>query len=158
MAAGSSGGTAPAVYPLVIERIFDAPRELVFKAWTDPKHLVRWLGPRGFTGTVIEMDARPGGRYRLHMRSEDGEQYWQQGVFREVREPDRFVRTCAWTDADGNPTGPETIMTVTLEEHHGKTKLTFQQVFDTAAACEAHRIGTASALDRLAEYLAKTSS
>jgi uncharacterized protein YndB with AHSA1/START domain len=100
------------------------------------------------------MDARPSGSYRLHMRSAEGVQYWQQGVFRELREPDRFVRTCAWADAEGNPTGPETVMTVTFEEHQGKTKLTFQQVFDTAAACDAHRSGTTSALDRLAEYLA----
>lgn len=153
MAAGSSAGSAAAAYPLVIERIFDAPRELVFKAWIDPQHLVQWLGPRGYQGAVIEMDARRGGTYRLHMRSADGVQYWQQGVFREVREPERFVRTCVWADADGNATGPETVMTVIFEEHQGKTKLTFQQVFETAATCEAHRSGTASALDRLAEYL-----
>jgi len=153
MAAGSSAATRPGVFTLVIERIFDAPRELVFKAWTDPKHLVRWLGPQGFTGTVIEMDVRPGGAYRFHMGSADGGEYWQQGVFREVQEPKRFVRTCVWADADGNATGPDTLMTVIFEEYDGKTKLTFQQVFETAAACEAHRVGTASALDRLAEYL-----
>jgi uncharacterized protein YndB with AHSA1/START domain len=153
MAAGSSTALGPAAYTLVIERVFDAPRELVFKAWIDPVHLVRWLGPQGFTGTVIEMDARPGGAYRFHLCSASGVEYWQQGVFREVLEPERFVRTCAWADADGHPTGPDTLMTVTLEEHDGKTKLTFQQVFETAAACEAHRSGTASALDRLAEYL-----
>jgi uncharacterized protein YndB with AHSA1/START domain len=154
MAAGSSADTAPNSYTLVIERTFDAPRELVFKAWTDPEHLVHWLGPRGFVGKVIAMDVRPGGVYRLHMRSADGIEYWQQGIFREVVEPERFVRTCAWADADGNPIGPETLMTVTFEEHRGKTMLRFEQVFDTAAACEAHRSGTVSALDRLAEYLA----
>jgi uncharacterized protein YndB with AHSA1/START domain len=154
MAAESSAPTGPVASTLFIERIFDAPRELVFKAWIDPKHLVHWLGPQGFRGTVIEMDARPGGAYRFHMRSGEGVEYWQQGVFREVREPDRFVRTCVWADADGNPTGPETLMTVTFEEHRGKTKLRFEQVFDTTAVCEAHRSGTASALDRLGEYLA----
>jgi uncharacterized protein YndB with AHSA1/START domain len=153
VAASSSTAAARAAHVLVIERIFDAPRELVFKAWVDPKHLVRWLGPEGFTGRVIEMDARPGGAYRFHMRSANGAEYWQQGVFRELVEPERFVRTCVWADARGNPTGPETLMTVTLEEHEGRTKLTFQQVFETAAECEAHRIGTDSALDRLAEYL-----
>jgi uncharacterized protein YndB with AHSA1/START domain len=154
MAAGSSAATGPAAYTLVIERIFDAPRELVFKAWTDPKHLVRWLGPQGFTGTIIKMDVRPGGAYRFHMRSAQGIDYWQQGVFREIAEPERFVRTCAWTDGDGNPTGPETLITVTFEDHEGGTKLTFQQVFETAAARDAHRSGTVSALDRLAQYLA----
>jgi uncharacterized protein YndB with AHSA1/START domain len=153
-AASSTAATGPAAYTLVIERIFDAPRELVFKAWIDPKHLVEWLGPQGFTGSIIEMDARPGGRYRFYMRSTEGLQYWQQGVFREVQEPERFVRTCVWADAAGNPTGPETLMTVSFEEHRGKTKLIFQQVFDTAEACEAHRTGTASALGRLEEYLA----
>jgi uncharacterized protein YndB with AHSA1/START domain len=154
MAAVSNAPKGSAPFTLVLERIFDAPRALVFKAWIDPKHLVHWLGPQGFTGAVVEMDAHQGGRYRFHMRSADGVEYWQQGVFREIQEPDRFVRTCIWADADGNPAGPETLMTVTFEEHHGKTKLTFEQVFDTAAACEAHRSGTASALDRLGEYLA----
>src|SRR6266851_226245 len=154
MAAGSSALTEPAANTLVIERIFDAPRELVFKAWNEPQHLVRWLGPQGFTGTIIKMDARPGGGYRFHMRSAEGIEYWQQGVYREVVAPARFVSTCAWADAYGNPTGPETLMTVTFEEHDGKTKLTFQQVFESAAARDAHRSGTASALDRLAEYLA----
>jgi uncharacterized protein YndB with AHSA1/START domain len=154
MAAGSSTVTRPAAYTLALERIFDAPRELVFKAWIDPKHLVRWLGPQGFTGTIIEMDARPGGAYRFRMRSAAGIEYWQQGVYREIVEPERFVRTCVWADADGNPTGPETLMTVTFEQHDGGTKLTFQQVFESAAARDAHRSGTASALDRLAQYLA----
>ena len=154
MAAGSSAATPSAAYALVIERIFDAPRELVFKAWIDPKHLVHWLGPQGFTGTIIKMDVRPGGAYRFHLRSAEGMEYWQQGVYREIVEPHRFVRTCVWADADGNPTSPETLMTVIFEEHEGRTKLTFEQVFESAEVREEHRIGTASALDRLAEYLA----
>ncbi len=54
---------------LLITRVFDAPRELVFKTWTEPEHLIRWRGPKGFTTTVISMDLRPGGAYRFHMRS-----------------------------------------------------------------------------------------
>jgi uncharacterized protein YndB with AHSA1/START domain len=154
MASTSSAPRTSVPFTLVIERIFDAPRELVFKAWIDPKHLLHWLGPKGFDGTIIEMDARPGGAYRFHLRSGVGIEYWQQGIFREVREPELLIRTCVWADGDGNPTGPETLMTVTFEEHAGKTRLTFEQVFDTAAVAEAHRDGTASALDRLAEYLA----
>jgi uncharacterized protein YndB with AHSA1/START domain len=154
MAAGNNVGTQLAPYTLTIERIFDAPRELIFEAWTDPKHLVHWLGPKGFTGVVIKMDVRPGGAYRFYLRSTEGVEYWQQGVFREVIKPERFVRTCIWADADGNPTSPEMLMTVTFADHNGKTKLKFEQVFETAAAREAHRSGTASALDRLAAYLA----
>jgi uncharacterized protein YndB with AHSA1/START domain len=154
MAAGSSVAAAPATYALVIERIFDAPRELVFQAWTDPAHLVHWLGPRGFTGAVIQMDVRPGGAYRFHLRSADGPEYWMQGIYREVAAPARFVRTCVWTDAEGNQTAPASVMTVTFEEHKGRTKLTFKEVFESAAARDAHRSGTESALERLAEYLA----
>jgi uncharacterized protein YndB with AHSA1/START domain len=154
MGTRSSAAREPAAYALVIERIFAAPRALVFRAWTDPVHLVHWLGPAGFTGTIIQMDVRPGGAYRFQMRSADGTDYWQQGVHREVVEPERLVRTCVWTDADGNPTGPETLMTITFEEHDGKTKLTFQQMFESAAVRDAHRGGTASSLDRLADYLA----
>jgi uncharacterized protein YndB with AHSA1/START domain len=153
MAAGSSVAT-PAAYALVIERIFDAPRELVFKAWTDPAHLVHWLGPRGFTGAVIQMDVRPGGAYRFHLRSADGLEYWMQGIYREVAAPELFVRTCVWTDAAGNQTAPESLMTVTFEEYGGRTKLTFQEVFESAAVRDSRRSGTVSALDRLAEYLA----
>jgi uncharacterized protein YndB with AHSA1/START domain len=153
MAPQSSIRSEPAEHVLVIERIFDAPRELVFKAWTDPEHLVHWLGPKGFTGTVLKMDLRVGGAYRFHMSSADGAEYWQQGIYREIVEPERFVRTCAWADADGIPTGPETLMTVTFEEQGGKTKLTFQQTFCSASARDAHRGGTSSALDRLAGYL-----
>lgn len=154
MAAGSSAATGPAAYALVIERIFDAPRKLVFKAWMEPAHLVHWLGPQGFTGTIIKMDVRPGGAYRFHLCSAEGAEYWMQGIYREIIAPERFVRTCVWADVDGNPTAPESLMTVTFEEHEGKTKLTFQQVFESAAARDAHRSGTESALDRLSDYLA----
>jgi uncharacterized protein YndB with AHSA1/START domain len=143
----------PTQHVLLIERVFDAPRELVYKAWTDPEHLVHWLGPKGFNGTIMKMDLRVGGAYRFHMKAAEGTEYWQQGIYREIAEPERFVRTCVWADADGNPTGPETLMTVVLEEHQGKTKLTFRQTFDSASARDAHRGGTSSALDRLAEYL-----
>ncbi|MBV8452778.1 MAG: SRPBCC domain-containing protein [Deltaproteobacteria bacterium] len=154
MAAGSSAVIEPAAYTLMIERIFDAPRELVFQAWIDPAHLVHWLGPQGFTGTMIKMDVRPGGAYRFHLRSAEGIEYWMQGIYQEVVAPERFVRTCVWADVDGNPTTPESLMTVIFEEHEGKTKLKFQQAFESAAACDAHRGGTESALDRLVEYLA----
>jgi uncharacterized protein YndB with AHSA1/START domain len=67
---------------LVITRIFDAPRDLVFKCWTDPEHMAKWHGPKGFTSTVLKNDLRPGGAYRIHMRGPDGDDHWTQGVFR----------------------------------------------------------------------------
>jgi uncharacterized protein YndB with AHSA1/START domain len=69
---------------LFITRVFDAPRELVFKAWTEPHRAVRWWGPQGFTTAHCEMDTQPGGVYRVCMRSPEGTEHWQRGVCREV--------------------------------------------------------------------------
>ncbi len=157
MAVSTSTTTTSAERELVITRIFDAPRDLVFKAWTEPEHLVHWWGPRGFTSTIIgKINVRPGGTYRIHMRSPEGNDHWSQGVYREVVEPERLVMAGAWTDADGKPTSPETLLTVTFEEHDGKTKLTLHQaIFESVTARDSHRGGWNSSLDRLAEYLAK---
>ena len=156
MAARSNAAAEPTERVLVITRVFDAPRNLVFKAWTDPKHLVRWWGPRGFTTTIVHNDVRPGGDYRFHMRGPEGDDHWSQGVYREIVEPERLVMSGHWADAHGNPTSPETLLTVTFEKHDGKTKLTLHQtVFESVTARDAHRGGWTSSLDRLAEYLAK---
>jgi uncharacterized protein YndB with AHSA1/START domain len=156
MAARNSAAAESAERELVITRIFDAPRRLVFKAWTDPEHLVHWLGPQGFTGTIMKMDVRPGGAYRLQMRGPEGDDHWSQGVCREIVEPERLVMTANWADAQGNPTSPETLLTVTFEEHEGKTKLMLHQaVFESVTARDAHRGGWNSSLDCLAEYLVK---
>ncbi len=155
MAARSNTAAESGERELVITRIFDAPRSLVFKAWTEPEHLVHWWGPRGFTSTIIANDVRPGGTYRVHMRGPEGDDHWSQGVYREVVEPERLVLAGAWTDADGKPTSPETLLTVTFEEHQGKTKLTLHQaIFESVAARDSHRGGWNSSLDRLAAYLA----
>ena len=82
----------------VISRIFDAPRWLVFKAWIDPQHVARWWGPKPFTCPVCEMDARPGGRYRIVMRAPDGTDYPITGMYREIAEPDRLVFTMDCTE------------------------------------------------------------
>jgi uncharacterized protein YndB with AHSA1/START domain len=155
MAARSNAATEPAERVLGITRIFDAPRHLVFKAWTEPGHLVHWWGPRGFTSTILVNDVRPGGTYRVHMRGPEGDDHWSQGVYREVVEPERLVMAGAWTDADGKPTSPETLLTVTFEEQQGKTKLTLHQaVFESVTVRDEHRGGWTSSLDRLADYLA----
>ena len=156
MDARNSTSTEPAERVLVIERIFDAPRSLVFKAWTEPEHMVQWFGPRGFTSTILRSELRPGGAYRIHMRGPEGDDHWMQGVFREIVEPELLVMASNWADSEGNPTRPETIMTLTFQEHEGKTKLTLRQaVFESVTARDAHRGGWSSSLDRLAEYLAK---
>lgn len=139
---------------LVISRIFDAPRELVFKAWTEPDHMVNWFGPRGFSSTILRSDLRPGGSYRFQMRGPDGVDHWTQGIYQEIVVPARLVLTYAWGDAAGNRTRPETILTLTFEEHEGKTKLTLHQaIFESVTARDAHNQGWSSSLDRLAEYL-----
>jgi uncharacterized protein YndB with AHSA1/START domain len=155
MAARDSAAAEPAERALVLTRVFNAPRSLVFKAWTEPERLVRWWGPRGFTSTLIVNDVRPGGVYRIHMCGPEGDDHWLQGVYREVMEPERLVMAGAWTDADGKPTSPETVLTVTFTEHDGKTRLTLRQaVFESVTARDAHRDGWTSSLDRLAAYLA----
>src|SRR5271166_4349847 len=138
---------------LVITRIFDAPRELVFKAWTEPERAVRWWGPQGFTTAYCEMDIRPGGIYRVCMRSPEGTEHRQRGVCREIVAPERIVFTFAWEDADGKP-GHELLTTVTFAEHGTGTKLTLHQaVFQTAEACQSHRGGWTSCLERFADYI-----
>ena len=154
MAAGGSASTA-AERELVITRVFDAPRPLVFKAWTEPDRLVRWWGPQGFTTPSCTMDVRPGGAFRFWMRSPEGTDHWLRGVYREIVEPERLVFTWAWEDAEGKP-GHETVLTVSLAEHGAKTKLTLRQaVFESVTARDEHQSGWTSGLDRLAEYLAR---
>ena len=140
---------------LLITRIFDAPPALVFKAWTQPDRAARWWGPQGFVTLYCKMDVRPGGAFRVCMRSPEGSEHWKQGVYREVVSPERLVFTFAWEDAEGKP-GHETVVTVTFAEHGTKTKLTLRQgVFETVTARDAHQGGWTSTLERLADYLAK---
>lgn len=139
---------------LTITRIFNAPRALVFKAWTDPKHLAHWWGPRGFTLPGCEVDLRVGGAYRFHMRGPDGEDHWSQGVFREIVEPERLVFAGCWVDAQGKPKTGQTLTTVMFEDQDGKTKLTLRQIgFESVTARDGHRGGWGGSFDRFAEYL-----
>ena len=155
MGAAANLVTEPADRVLVITRIFDAPRSLVFKAWTEPEHMVNWFGPRGFTSKVLKNDLRPGGAYRIHMRGPDGDDHWSQGVFREIVPPERLVMVGSWADADGNPTRPETTLTLLFEDVGGKTRLTLHNaVFESVTARGLHEGGWSTSLDCLAEYLA----
>src|SRR5260370_95379 len=87
---------------LVLTREFDAPRELVLKVWTDPKHVAQWWGPRGFTNPVCELDAKPGGAIRIHMRGPNGIVYPMTGAYQEVVEPERLVFISAALERAGN--------------------------------------------------------
>ena len=146
--------TMPSNRDLVITRVFDAPRDLVFRAWTEPDRAARWWGPQGFTTLSCEMDVRPCGAYRRCMRSPEGAVYCTRGVYRQIVPPERLVFTYAWEDAEGRP-GHETLVTVTFAEHDGKTKLTLHQaMFDTVESRDAHQGGWTSCFERFAEYLA----
>jgi uncharacterized protein YndB with AHSA1/START domain len=139
---------------LVITRIFAAPRALVFKAWTDPAQAARWWGPQGFMTFSCQMDVRPGGAWRIGMRSPEGTDHWKQGVYREIVEPERLVFTYAWEDENGKP-GHETLVTVSFAERGAETELRLHQnIFETATARDAHHGGWTSCFERFAQYLA----
>jgi uncharacterized protein YndB with AHSA1/START domain len=108
---------------VVMTRVFDAPPALVFRMWTDPKHMAVWWGPHGFTNPVCEMDVRPGGALRIHMTGPNGTVYPMVGTFQEVVAGKRLVFMATAQDHDGNPL-LESLTTVTFEDLGGKTKLT----------------------------------
>lgn len=144
---------------LIIKRVFDAPRSLVFQAWTEREHLKRWEGaPVGYTVTTDESDIRPGGKFRVCMRSPEGVDHWLQGVYTEIVPPERLAFTHTWLRRDGTP-GVETLVTITFADLGTKTELTLHQTgFDTVASRDSHNGGWNSTFDRLAEYLANLHS
>jgi uncharacterized protein YndB with AHSA1/START domain len=166
MAATNSAATDLAERELVVTRLFDAPRELVFRAWTEPEHLMHWWGPKGFTTPFCRIDFRPGGVFHYCMRSPEGEDYWGIGVYREIVAPERIVYTDAFADEEGNPVPPEhygmssshpqeTLVTVTFAEHEGRTKVTVaQSILESVVEREGTKQGWLEMLDRLAEELA----
>ena len=140
---------------LVITRVFDAPRDLVWKAWTEPERIRQWSAPKGFTIPVAEGDLRPGGAWKSCMRKPDGTDLWLAGVYQEIDEPKRLVFTHAWLDENGKP-GPETLVTVTFTERAGKTEMVFRQSgFDSAESRDGHAGGWNECFDRLDALLAK---
>ena len=138
---------------LVIMRVFNAPRDLVWKAWTDPEHAVQWWGPKDYPATHLEMDVRAGGVWKGQLRSvEDGRLLSHRGVFRDVAPPERLVFTFAWNE-DGER-GLETLVTITFADQNGKTLMTFRQIpFQSAEERDGHRGGWTSAFDRFDEQL-----
>jgi len=142
-------------YELHVSRVFDAPRTLIFRMWAEPAHIRQWWGPRGYTTLYCEMDLRPGGRWRVESRrDEDGYRTAEEGVFREVVEPERLVFTHMWDSEKGKP-GAETLVTVTFAEHEGRTTMTFHQAtFTSVEVRDGHIQGWSEAFDMLAEHLA----
>jgi uncharacterized protein YndB with AHSA1/START domain len=138
---------------LMVSRLIDAPRALVFRAWTQPEHIARWWGPQGYTTIFCDMDIRVGGRYRFGMRSPEGTEHWKVGVFREIVEPERIVFTFAW-EAPDHTLGHELLTTVTFADHDGQTLLTLQQaVFESTEGRDSHVRGWTSCLERFADYM-----
>src|SRR5713101_8242613 len=144
---------------IVITRVFNAPRELVFEAMANPKQVVQWWGPRGFTTTIHEMDVRPGGVWRHTMHGPDGTDYPNKSVFIEIVKPERIVYSHGG-GKKGDP-GARFHATWTFEAQGGKTKLTLRMVFPSAEARDQvvkqyNAIeGGNQTLARLAEHLAK---
>ena len=154
MAQSSSALAEPADRVLSITRTFAAPRELVFKVWSQPEHLARWWGPKGFSTPTCQMDVRTGGDYRAVIRSPEGKDSIMRGRYREVVPPERLVMTFAWEDEQGRPKH-ETLITVNFEDVGGETKLTFQHgVFESVEQRDSHRQGWSSFLEHLDDYLA----
>lgn len=153
--------TRPSGQEFVAERIFDAPRELVWQAWTKPEHLAQWWGPKGWTLPVCEVDFRQGGIWLYCMRSPEGETSWGKAVYQEIVEPERLIYLDSFVDEHGNPIdgAPEMLITVTFEDLGGKTRLATHAQFPSAAALEATlEMGMVEGLtqtwDRLEAYLA----
>lgn len=145
-------GTRP---ELTIRRSFDAPRDLVFRCWTEPERLNRWCCPTGFTLPFSEGDIRPGGSFKTCMRAPDGTDHWLSGTYKEIVPPERLVFSHRWLNEKGEHEH-ETVVTITLREQDGKTLLTLHQAFFLSEASrDGHFEGWTETLDNLAEYLAK---
>ena len=135
----SNAAKSVIVEDLVLTRVFDAPREAVWKAWTDPKRFMRWWGPKGFTSPACKIDLRVGGKYLYCMRSPEGEEYWSTGVYREIVPLERIVCTDSFADEKGDVVPAshygmqgewplDLLVTVTFEEDGSKTKMTLRHV------------------------------
>ena len=137
MIAGPETGVTSLATPsdteVVITRVFDAPRALVFDAWTKPEHLQRWCtGYDGWTMPVCEVDHRPGGKWRYVFRSHEGAEMTMQGVCREYTPPSRFVTTESW-----GPEWPESINTLVFTESGGRTIVTLTITYQSKAIRDA---------------------
>jgi uncharacterized protein YndB with AHSA1/START domain len=146
---------ADAPYDLSIVDVFDAPRERVFRNWIAPDHVTAWFAPDGFTVTLCEIDARPGGRWRVEYQSDSGVAYVEYGEFHEVVYPERLVFSLTQEDDTGH-SRPTTLVTVTFTEKGAKTEVTFLQTgFDSGAARDGNAEGWKECFRKLELHLAR---
>jgi len=159
----------PGKQEIVITRIFDAPRDLVWKAWTDPEHFKRWWGPKDFTSPFCKIDLRVGGKYLNCMRGAgpDGvvRDFWSTGIYREIVPLQRLVNTDSFADEKGNVVPAshygmegdwplELLVTVTFEEQGGKTKMTLRHVgIPAGEMSDLTAAGWNESFDKLSESL-----
>ncbi len=140
---------------LVITRVFDAPRELVYRMFTEIEHVKQWGGPREYPMVHLEGELRQGGKWRACLRAKDGgEELWQGGVYREIVPLERIVYSFAWDKESGN-SPLETLITLNFaDEGKDKTKMTFRQApFASVESRDGHREGWSSSFDRLDDFL-----
>jgi uncharacterized protein YndB with AHSA1/START domain len=146
--------TLPSDRAIAFTREFDAPRRLVFEAWTRAEHFQRWYGCRASSMLSCEIDLRPGGAYRFVILAPDGNEYPMSGVYQEIVPPERLV----YTECFNGDAGSEAIVTLTLKERDGRTTLAITAIYPTQQSRDAIlklgvERGTAETLDRLAEHL-----
>lgn len=163
--ATSNTAKTSATQDVVISRVFDAPRELVWKAWTDPEQIVRWWGPKDFSSPVAKVDLRVGGKFVYCMRSPDGQDSWNGGIFQEIVPQERIVATVFFMDEHGNPVPAshyglpadmpdEVVAITTFEERDDKTILTIHyEGFPSGEFLENTVIGWNEQLDKLEAIL-----
>ncbi|MEH1897358.1 MAG: SRPBCC domain-containing protein [Nostoc sp.] len=149
---------------IVITRVFNAPRELVFQAWTDAKHVAQWWGPKGFTTQVTELDFRPGGKWRYVMIGPDGTEYPVKGVFREIVPFERIVTSDEFDEGFEKVVNADLpkgiVVTAVFEDLGGNTKLTLRIMHESAEERRKHEemgviAGWNSTFDCLDEFLTK---
>ena len=151
---GTTTFSTPSDREIAATRVFDAPRRLVFEAYTNPKHIPHWmLGPEGWTMPVCEVDLRPGGAWHFVWRRGDGDEMAMRGLYKEVVPPEKVVSTESWGGE-----WPETINTPTLTEDNGRTTMTSTVLYPSKEARDAAlktgmKDGMTQSFDRLAEYL-----
>jgi len=151
--------TTPSEREILITRDFDAPRRLVFEAWTTPEHVRRWYGCGTMPMSVCEIDLRPDGAWRYGLLEADGTEHRFRGTYREVVPHERLVYTESY-DLPGMGWTPESIVTLTLEEIDGKTRMTSRVLHQSVEMRDGHlgagmESGMQESLDRLADLLAE---
>jgi uncharacterized protein YndB with AHSA1/START domain len=150
---GETTFTRPSDREIEMTRLFDAPRELVFEAFTNPEHVPHWFGPRGWSVPVCEIDLRPGGAWRYVLRGPNDEEMGMSGVYQEIAPPERVITTESFHDYPG-----ESLNTLALTEKGGKTRYTVTVLYPNketrdAVLATGMSEGVAETLERLAEHL-----